>query len=197
MATNARPSVIQLSDTVHLVPSKLLLQKLGQSFHHTSPVWSLDELLDCRELCYDMLTQEVVEDRYRRYGGIARNVFWEPRQLPSLKGALANGHACKLHPCCSRSVPNVHVVTYPIAHLCWRKLPFTAYLVLASRYVGNRLFTKRRWIGWGSCWVMVAAVLPGTCLSVTFITCLKKVMTSHWTVGRSKVCIVQFYNFYY
>ena len=100
MATNARPSAIQLSDTVHLVPSKLLLQKLGQSFHHTSPVWSLDERHDCRELCYDMLTQEVVEDRYRRYGGIARNVFWEPRQPPSLKGALANGNACK----CIRAV---------------------------------------------------------------------------------------------
>lgn len=28
----------------------------------------------------------------------------------------------QVHPCCSRSVPNVHVVTYPIAHLCWRKL---------------------------------------------------------------------------
>ena len=197
MATNARPSVIQLSDTVHLVPSKLLLQKLGQSFHHTSPVWSLDELLDCRELCYDMLTQEVVEDRYRRYGGIARNVFWEPRQLPSLEGALANGNACK----CIRAVHDLSRMStssHILLHISVdENLPFTAYLVLASRYVGNRLFTKRWWIGWGSCWVMVAAVLPGTCLSVTFITCLKKVMTSHWTVGRSKVCIVQFYNFYY
>jgi len=39
------------------------------------PVWTLDELRECRMLCYGTIPQTVVDDRYRQYGGIPRYVL--------------------------------------------------------------------------------------------------------------------------
>ena len=105
------------------------------------PVWSLHELSDCRMLCYEMLTQEVVEDRYRQYGGIPRYMFWEPSEPPSLEGALADSDARK----CIHAVHELSRM-FPLSHML---LHITVdenfhfqHLVLASRYVGTLLFAR-------------------------------------------------------
>lgn len=106
-----------------------------RSLHHTSLYGSLQELYDCRVLCYEMLTQEVVEDRYRQYGGIAHYVFWEPSQPPFVDIDARNCiHA--VHDLC---LEWPHCRTCYCTSLLTKNVHFQ-HLVLASRYVGALLF---------------------------------------------------------
>lgn len=56
-------------------------------------VWSLSELRQCRELCYRAIDEATVDARYRKYGGIARYVFWKNGEPPSLEGVIAYSDA--------------------------------------------------------------------------------------------------------
>jgi hypothetical protein len=58
------------------------------------PVWSLEELRDCRALCYPTIDPATVDDRYRKYGGNPHCVFW-PGEPPSIEGVVANRDARK------------------------------------------------------------------------------------------------------
>ena len=42
------------------------------------PVWTSEEICDCRERCYSDLAQHLVETLFQRFGGIARIIFWFP-----------------------------------------------------------------------------------------------------------------------
>jgi hypothetical protein len=104
------------------------------------PVWSLDELRQCRAVCYADIDLGIVEDRYRQYGGIARYVFW-PGEPPSIESVIGDSDARKS----IRSVgdpsqlfPSSHM----LLHLSVDENMEFQHVVLASRHVGVLLFSK-------------------------------------------------------
>jgi hypothetical protein len=59
------------------------------------PVWSLDELLQCRALCYQTIEEATVVARFQKYGGVARYVFWHQEDPPSLESVIIDSDARK------------------------------------------------------------------------------------------------------
>ena len=105
------------------------------------PIWSWDELRQCRELCYQGISEETIKSRYERYGGIARYVYWQPGDPPSLEAAVADSNARKS----VRSVGEPSQL-FPTSHMLLHihvdeELHFE-HVLLASRYVGTLLFSK-------------------------------------------------------
>jgi len=105
------------------------------------PIWSWDELRQCRELCYQGISEKTIKSRYERYGGIARYVYWQPGDPPSLEAAVADSNARKS----IRSVGEPSQL-FPTSHMLLHihvdeELHFE-HVLLASRYVGTLLFSK-------------------------------------------------------
>jgi hypothetical protein len=105
------------------------------------PIWSWDELRQCRELCYQGISEETVKSRYERYGGIARYVYWQPGDPPSLEAAATDSNARQS----IRSVGEPSQL-FPTSHMLLHihvdeELRFE-HVLLASRYVGTLLFSK-------------------------------------------------------
>ncbi|PNH12505.1 hypothetical protein TSOC_000560, partial [Tetrabaena socialis] len=48
------------------------------------PLWELDELLECRRLLYDTVSEGLAKDLYQYYGGAARFVLESPNENPEL-----------------------------------------------------------------------------------------------------------------
>ena len=57
------------------------------------PPWSIEELLRCRELCYQMIDKATVATRFKEYGGVAHYVFWPHEETPSLEGVIMDSDA--------------------------------------------------------------------------------------------------------
>lgn len=106
------------------------------------PVWSLEEILDCRIRCYSSISEEAVKDRYKIYGGVARFVFWPgSTEPPSIASAVQDANARKS----IRSVWEPSLL-FPTSHMLLHlviddKMHFT-YVTLASQHVGVLLFSK-------------------------------------------------------
>ena len=100
------------------------------------PVWSLNELRDCRALCYPEFDVATV-DR----GGIARYVFWPNEEPPSLEGVIADSNARKSFRSAgdpSQLFPSSHMML----HISVDENLHFQHIVLASRHVGYLLFDK-------------------------------------------------------
>jgi hypothetical protein len=41
-------------------------------------VWTLDELLDCRQRLYPHVSENQTEDRFEQFGGVVRSVLADP-----------------------------------------------------------------------------------------------------------------------
>jgi hypothetical protein len=123
------------------------------------PTWSIEELLRCRELCYQMIEETTVAARFRRYGGVARYVFWQHGEPPSLDDIVMDSDARKGiqqvgEP--SRLFPTSHM----LLHIATDDQMHFKHVVLASRHVGLLLFSKffqetmknlkSLLVGWGS-----------------------------------------------
>jgi hypothetical protein len=59
------------------------------------PVWSLEELQECRKHCYPTISCDVVDGRYEKYGGNARYVFWPEGDPPFIEGVVSDPDARK------------------------------------------------------------------------------------------------------
>jgi hypothetical protein len=57
------------------------------------PVWSLDELRECRTLCYLIISRDVVDRRYNKYGGIAHYVLWPKEEPPPIEAIVSDPKA--------------------------------------------------------------------------------------------------------
>jgi hypothetical protein len=105
------------------------------------PVWSLEELRQCRALCYPTIDEATVDTRYLQYGGIARYVFWEDGKPPSLEAIITDSNARRsIHSVGepSRLFPSSHM----LLHITVDEDMHFRHVVLASRYVGVLLFSK-------------------------------------------------------
>ena len=111
------------------------------------PVWTLDELQTCQRHCYPDLSVELLEERYRVCGGVARFVFHKDYSIPvpkKMKSALNDTNAV-------RGVKYVGETTdiFPESHSLLQILVGDdeygiAYqfigLDVASKYVGEQLW---------------------------------------------------------
>jgi hypothetical protein len=106
------------------------------------PVWTLDELRECRTICYPDISKETVDLRYERYGGIARYVFWpQDEEPPSIEGVVADRDARQSlrfinEP--SQLFPSSHI----LLHIAIDANMHFQHVFLASRYIGKLLFSK-------------------------------------------------------
>ncbi|KIM41962.1 hypothetical protein M413DRAFT_141646 [Hebeloma cylindrosporum] len=57
-----------------------LMQAMIHSSHF--PDWSLEELHACRNLCYEAMSPAIVDERFKKYGGVPYYVFWPAPGLP-------------------------------------------------------------------------------------------------------------------
>lgn len=113
------------------------------------PVWHEDEIWECRNLCYSDIPDEVVFNRFRRYGGIPRHIYFSKLPDPldiALSDASARqflrdvesptqlfGNSHKLMHC---------VVTSGITDLGEELHYQFKHMCIASEYIGRQL-----WIG--------------------------------------------------
>ncbi|KAL3668993.1 hypothetical protein V7S43_006281 [Phytophthora oleae] len=115
------------------------------------PVWSRDEILRCRKLLYPATPETVVQDRYRRWGGIARYVLGYTQvgcQQALLEEAidfvdldwLLNAY---------RKLDANDAQTHILIHYCVSTRFTDEYIVFASPYVQQevyqRLYRKDKW----------------------------------------------------
>jgi hypothetical protein len=105
------------------------------------PVWSWDELQQCRKSCLLGISEETVKNRYERYGGIAHYVYWQPGDPPSLEAAVADSNARKsLHSVGDPS--QLFPTSQMFLHVHADENLHFKHVLLASRYVGTLLFSK-------------------------------------------------------
>lgn len=105
------------------------------------PVWSLEELRNCRTQCHPTISQEVVDHRYEQYGGIARYVFWPEGEPPSIEGVVSDTNARQS----IRSVgepSQLFPTSHMLLHISTDENLHFKHVALASRYVGRLLFSK-------------------------------------------------------
>ena len=105
------------------------------------PVWSLEELHNCRAYCYPNISVQDALLRYKKYGGVARYVFCTDEKLPGIECAVADSDARKS--LWSAGQPSQK---FPMSHMLLHISVDTTlrfeHIILASRYVGRELFSK-------------------------------------------------------
>ena len=152
------------------------------------PVWSLEELHNCRAYCYPNISVQDVLLRYKKYGGVARYVFCTDEKLPGIECAVADSDARKS--LWSAGQPSQK---FPMSHMLLHISVDTTlrfeHIILASRYVGRELFSKF----FSETFELLKLLLGGglllvTCLNVTSTFYLKMVKGSNWYVDHFKVC---------
>ena len=122
-------------------------QKMAKEWYF--PVWTLGELLACQCQCYPDLPIDILKERYRVYGGVARFVFHIDYSIPvpkKMESALADINAV-------RGVKYVGATTdiFPESHTLLQiqvgvDQHGNAYqfidLDVASKYVGEQLWIR-------------------------------------------------------
>jgi hypothetical protein len=122
-------------------------QKMAKEWYF--PVWTLEELQSCQIQCYPDLSIEILTERYRVCGGVARFVFHKDYSIPvpkKMKSALNDTNAV-------RGVKYVGETTdiFPESHSLLQILVGddefgNAYqfigLDVASKYVGEQLWIR-------------------------------------------------------
>ena len=98
---------------------------------------ALFPLLDlrCRAACHPEIDLVTVDDRYWRYGGIARYVFCHEESLaPSIESVLSD---------CKSSILSTDHLGCSQYRICWCTFLLNfQHVILASRYIGVLLFSK-------------------------------------------------------
>lgn len=103
------------------------------------PVWTLDELKTCRRYCYPDLSIDVLLERYRIYGGVARFVF--NTDSDPMDGALADADAVKgVHKI--GMVTSIFYTSHTLLHIIVSSDGTYKFLHVdvASQYVGEKLW---------------------------------------------------------
>ncbi|KAI3631272.1 hypothetical protein MIR68_010762 [Amoeboaphelidium protococcarum] len=117
------------------------------------PVWTLEELSVCRQKCYPLFPPDVLAERFRIYGGVARFAFYDfkagvpyVREDPSeMEAALGDADAVKS----LRAVgapSKMFETTHTLLHMIVGErqgFPYRFLFVdIASKYVGEQLWDR-------------------------------------------------------
>ena len=119
-------------------------QKMAKEWYF--PVWTLEELQSCQSQCYSGLSIEILKERYRVYGGVARWVFYRDYSIivPNImEEALADVDAVK--GVRSIGIPTkIFATTHTLLHIIVSGdglYQFT-HVDIASKYVGEQLWIR-------------------------------------------------------
>ncbi|KAJ3229557.1 hypothetical protein HDU81_005252 [Chytriomyces hyalinus] len=145
-------SPVLLSSCVTLLIASPGSQNYQQFIKHTQrlewcfPVWTEDELNACRKQCYSNIPEEVLHERFRTYGGIARSIFKADLSLPpvDMEVALAD-------PIAVSRVRNfgAHEGVNGKVHLLMHMIPSDdgqyrfSHAAIASKYVCEQLWQNQ------------------------------------------------------
>ncbi len=110
------------------------------------PVWTLAELQTCQRHCYPLLPIEMLQERHRIYGGVARIVLYKDYSIAVpkiMEKALADVDAVN-------GVRNIGTLTkmFPTTHTLLHAIVSTdglyqfRYVDIASKYVGEQLWIR-------------------------------------------------------
>ncbi|CEG43475.1 CRN-like protein [Plasmopara halstedii] len=109
------------------------------------PVWSLKEILKCRELIYSDTPVAVVQDCFRRWGGIARYVLRFAQvgdQQVLLEKAMDIVDLDGLVNACGQLDANDAQVSNRLLHYRVNKIFDSEYFVFASKYVQQAVYKR-------------------------------------------------------
>ena len=109
------------------------------------PVWSRNEILKCRELIYSDTPENVVQDCFRRWGGIARYVLrfaQVEKQQMLLEKAIEIVDLDKLVIACGKLDANDADVSHRLLHYRVNKSFDSQYFVFASQYVQQLVYKR-------------------------------------------------------
>jgi hypothetical protein len=119
-------------------------QKMAKEWYF--PVWTLEELQSCQIQCYPDLSIEILKERYRVYGGVARLVFYRDYSIIApniMEEALADVDAVK--GVRSIGIPTkIFATTHTLLHIIVSNdglYQFT-HVDIASKYVGEQLWIR-------------------------------------------------------
>eukprot|EP00158_Paraphelidium_tribonemae_P009932 Partr_v1_DN29002_c1_g4_i6_m58976 putative crinkler (CRN) family protein len=117
------------------------------------PIWTLEELSACRQKCHGSFPQNVLAERFRIYGGVARFAFYDfmadvqyVRKDPiEMETALADVNAVKS--LCAIGLPSkMFETTHTLLHMMVGErhgFPYQfLYVDIASKYVGEQLWDR-------------------------------------------------------
>lgn len=110
------------------------------------PVWTLRETLRCRELLFPLLTESIVRENFRRWGGIAQYVLEyascdETQQ--SLADAIAKADLHELVKACGRMEDaDADKVSHRLLHFHVDHDFDVRYMVFASEYVRDAVYQR-------------------------------------------------------
>ena len=118
------------------------------------PIWTYEELETCRTLCYSVFPKNILLERYRVYGGVARFMFIDCRlgneyvrkdptdmeaalaDVEAVKGVRAVGHPTKIF-------ETTHTLLHVIVGEDSQGHPYQFLFVdIASKYVGEQLWDR-------------------------------------------------------
>ena len=118
-------------------------QKMAKEWYF--PVWNTEELQSCQIQCYPNLSIEMLHERLRIYGGVARVVFFRDysTEQTTMNSALADTDAVK-------GVKNIGIVTdifsttHTLLHIIVSTDGYYRFLHvnIASKYVGKQLWIR-------------------------------------------------------
>ncbi|CAK4611648.1 unnamed protein product [Aphanomyces euteiches] len=105
------------------------------------PVWTLDELHQCRKVCFPHVGKNSLDDRYRICGGVARSIFHDDGReiLRRINAALEDVNAI----ICVRNIgcPTAISTAHELVHTIVKEYEFD-HVDIASNYVGEQLWIK-------------------------------------------------------
>ncbi|GAQ86781.1 hypothetical protein KFL_003110020 [Klebsormidium nitens] len=107
------------------------------------PVWTLDELLDCRQRFYPHVSQKQTEDRFEQFGGVVRSVLADPgRSFERLARSLSALEAVDLYRLGAAALKSA--IRHAFAHIeATQDLEFDGFR-LGSPRIGDLVFQRAK-----------------------------------------------------
>ncbi|GAQ92402.1 hypothetical protein KFL_010070020 [Klebsormidium nitens] len=107
------------------------------------PVWTLEELLECRQRFYPDMSQKRTEDRFEQFGGVVRSVLADPgRSFEHLARSLSALEAVDLYGL--GAAPSESAIRHAFAHIeATKDLEFDGFR-LGSPRIGDLVFQKAK-----------------------------------------------------
>jgi len=120
--------------------------KQTQAMEWYFPVWTLNELVTCRQLCYENLEPEELDRRYQICGGVARFVFHRYYDMKIVENALNDAKAARGVRYVGKTTSiykDSHTLLQILVGVDGRNFAYQYIgLDVASKYIGEQLWLR-------------------------------------------------------